>query len=449
MQKSLIYLMTYNRKNMKGISMFIIFLAITITGFCQDFIKEGDCCFDSGDYDCAVINYKAAFDSLSGLDQQKVEIKLTRAKWCNDHIIAAKQKFDSEEYMAAKEEYLKVLESNPRDYYAKLQIMICDNLYIPPPVETRKATSSEIKDIRNGKYGVVPYVDENLLSVGIDAADALRRINNGEGKTEDPLSVSRKKLVFESTGGSSEPIAVKSVSNYFYIPSNELSYWCSVKKNNNSSFTVKVKENPTYSIRKSWFVVKSEDEEVVITITQAANNQPPKVRKKRDLKQFNRPKNYETWGINMGYTQHYNNIYCGDAVHLGLSIEPLLKYGFGIYTGVNIVGFTNSSLDTEIFKHGFDMYSVNIPMHLEYRLNFSKWFNVFGYGGPGLYAITDKKFKSYTFPVSIDYGGGIRICHIQIKAGQSMYLGNFRNISGMGENIYPYQRLKVSVSYMF
>jgi len=136
-----------------------------------------------------------------------------------------------------------------------------------------------------------------------------------------------------------------------------------------------------------------------------------------------------------------------EGVLLGLKAEPLFKYGFGLNTGINFEAISYKLND--IFD-GFDgVYAVNIPLHLEYRFNFSKWFNLFLYGGIGLNFKTNASFDYYDLPVTLEYGTGLRIDHVQFNIGKSSYLGDFENIDYFGKSITAYQKLALSVSYMF
>jgi hypothetical protein len=167
----------------------------------------------------------------------------------------------------------------------------------------------------------------------------------------------------------------------------------------------------------------------------------------KNTKYFNYPKAKYTWGITAGYVQKYYDY--TEGFQLGLKLEPLFKYGFGLNTGINFEGY---STDLSFVIHGeeeFKQYALNIPLHLEYRLNFSKWFNIFAYGGPGLNIVTSSLFEEYSMPTTFEYGGGLRINHVQFNIGQSMYMGNLKDIQDFGIHRELYQNLIFSASYMF
>jgi len=435
----------------------ILFVIITeISAFCQTYIQAGDRCFDSGDYNCAVINYDNAFKNATGKDKQIAEIKLTRTKWCAEHIKTANQAFAAKNYSTAKDEYQNVLDSNPKDSYTQSQIVKCDNAL--NPTKLRKATTAELTDIWNNKYGVQPQLRQNLINAGIDPDDAQTRINAGEGKLQEKetqatnLSVSKSTLYFTSYGETSEQIKVYSDATTYSVPSGYVPSWCTVKTYS-GYFTATASANSNYTSRKDWFKVTAGGKEVRINVEQSAKASPNSQQSSSPKKQttqsnakkgFNCPKTHDTWGLTLGYTQQTIDYYSMAVIQFGLKAEPLFKFGFGLNTGINLLGYSK-----KLFDSGFEAYAVNIPLHLEYRLNFSKWFNIFAYGGVGFNAITNSNFDNYTLPATFEYGGGFRISHVQFNVGRSLYLGNLRNTQNFGKYTETYQKLILSVSYMF
>lgn len=97
------------------------------TAYSQNHYKEGDKCFVEGDYTCAESKYKELYKSAANeADMQFGEIKIQRAKLCKDNLKIADQAFASLNYAQAKEKYQAILDSNPKDVYAKSQIDKCD-----------------------------------------------------------------------------------------------------------------------------------------------------------------------------------------------------------------------------------------------------------------------------------------------------------------------------------
>ncbi len=94
-------------------------------------------------------------------------------------------------------------------------------------------------------------------------------------------------------------------------------------------------------------------------------------------------------------------------------------------------------------------YGISVPLHLEYRFNFSKKFNLFLYGGVGFNALTDYTFKDNDLPATLEYGGGFRVGHVQFNFGKSSYLGDYKNIEILNKNLPPFQSLVLFISYLF
>jgi hypothetical protein len=213
-------------------------------------------------------------------------------------------------------------------------------------------------------------------------------------------------------------------------------------KNITVIFFVSCEANNSTKSRSDWFKVSDGDNELRININQSGSLYPVPEKKvkstTKNRKCFNCPNAKYTWGITAGYIQKsYNHT---EGIQLGLRIEPLFKYGFGLNTGLNIEGYSTDLLNGGA-KHW--QAALNIPLHLEYRLNISKWFNVFAYGGAGFNFITN------SIPATFEYGGGLRINHIQFNLGRSLYLGNLRNNHDVGISTKFYQDLILSVSLMF
>ncbi|MBK8369788.1 MAG: hypothetical protein IPL20_00120 [Saprospiraceae bacterium] len=138
-----------------------------------------------------------------------------------------------------------------------------------------------------------------------------------------------------------------------------------------------------------------------------------------------------------------------EIVQFGFKVEPLFKYGFGFNTGINLQGYSRNLFENQLFNNGFEAYAVNIPVHLEYRFNFSKWFNIFAFGGAGINFYTESSFSEFTYPVSLDYGAGLRINRIQFTLGKSSLLGDFKDFNKIGQDIKPYKQLSTTLAYMF
>jgi tetratricopeptide (TPR) repeat protein len=115
----------------------ILFFAVVTasSAYSQTYLQDGDLCFNSGDYACAITNYNEAFKLASGKDKQIAEIKLTRAKFCQEYIKSANTAFTNKQYSTAKTEYQTVLDSNPKDAYATAKVKECTDLLQPKPTQ--------------------------------------------------------------------------------------------------------------------------------------------------------------------------------------------------------------------------------------------------------------------------------------------------------------------------
>jgi hypothetical protein len=472
---------------MKRIILLFFAVATAFSAYSQNYLQDGDRCFDKGDYACAEKKYNEAFKSTSGKNKQIADLKLNRAKNCSTWLKTANQAFANKNYTLAKENYQKVLESNPKDLYAIEQREKCNNaLNLPTTLSVSKesltftssggnetititcnASSYSINGLPSW-CAVQKYTEHFVVTCSANSATTTRtdyftvaagnktkRINvSQDGKTittaskqETTLSVSMKNISFIASSGKIL-IDVKTNANDYkitYLPS-----WCRVGKKHSTWFSLVYDSNTSKHARSDWFKITAGDKEVKIYVTQSGVSNTTVQSKK---KCFNCPKTKDTWGLTLGYiNQNPNGLhYSLEGVQLGLRIEPLFKYGFGLNTGIILEGYHPNLLDEQLFETGFDIYAINIPLHLEYRLNFSKWFNIFAYGGVGMDIVTNSSFDDYFLPIAFEYGCGLRINHIQFNIGQSLYLKNLKstdNFYYIG-NANKYKNIVLSISYMF
>lgn len=438
---------------------FCILITYTVQG--QLNLQVGDSCFESGNYNCALINYQNVFKNSYGIDRREIDVKLTRVKSCLEHIKIANEAFSNQNYTKAKVEYLEVLNSNPKDSYVQSQIVKCNSIINTPKL--RKATTADITDIWNNKYGIQPIRRQNLINAGIDADDAQKRISAGEGKPqvlekqETNLSVSKYTINFNSNGGTSEEIKVLNGKNTLSVPSYSIPKWCTVNINNSEGyFIVTASPNTNNSTRSDWFIITDGTKQLKIFVDQSANTETliPNsgfsnnngltknydVPKNYSSKEFNSPKTHDSWGLTIAYApKSIINSYC-DFVQLGLKFEPLFKYGFGFNTGII---FESS------YKNTFDYYTLNLPLHAEYRLNFSKWFNVFTYGGWSFNYIGKSNSSVYNLTATSDYGVGVRINHLQFNVGKNRFMRNLNTHQNFGSYTKGNEKVVLAMSYMF
>jgi hypothetical protein len=292
----------------------------------------------------------------------------------------------------------------------------------------------------------------------VKAGEKVVKMNiNQQGGEEITLSTSIQNVSITKEVGSMV-INVNTNANDFNITL--LPSWCKVNKYR-TWFSLNCEPNLTGESRSDWFYVNAGEKQVKIIVNQSAVSSNSHVKKKdnptvrnnyTNEKCFNCPKTKkDTWGLTVGYNQLASEVNTGplNGTQLGLRIEPLFKYGFGLNTGILFEAYFEESASNYSGRWTLGRYAINIPLHLEYRLNFSREFNLFGYGGVGLNGVTNSSFSDYTFPITIEYGGGFRSGHIQFNAGQSLYLGDFRDFEYLGNNTRRYHNFYVSISYMF
>ncbi len=288
-----------------------MFFAIisSISAYSQTYTQDGDRCFDISDYACAVTNYNNAFKNATGKDKQFAEIKLTRAKWCAEHIKTANKEFDSRNYLKAKENYLAVLESNPNDATAKSQLEIINTFLSKPKTTTLSLSKTDILFESSGgsssisvdsnfssytinllptwctvqkyeKYFVINCNSYNASTLRRDyfnviAGDKTIRVNvvqqGTSQKTEASLSLSKTNLYFLKNGGDENIIVTTNNNNFSIelIPS-----WCTFQKFSNS-IIVSCLQNNTNQPRSDWFKITAGNKEVKVYVNQEASGTEP------------------------------------------------------------------------------------------------------------------------------------------------------------------------------
>ena len=138
-----------------------------------------------------------------------------------------------------------------------------------------------------------------------------------------------------------------------------------------------------------------------------------------------------------------------DVVQFGIKLEPLFKHGFSLNTGVNVLGYSDKLTVDQILINDFDTYAIYVPLHLKYSLRLAKKFQIFGFGGAGFNALTNSDFNKFTLPTTYEYGGGIRINHIQLSVHTSWLLGDLQQIDNFGNNKIQYQKHFFTASIIF
>lgn len=383
----------------KIVLIFLLATFATLTINAQMLLPDGDACFEKGNYTCALSNYQEAYKVDDGSLKQVIQKKIDQAKLCLDNIKAADRAFNLGSFLDAKTNYQKVVLVNPNDTYAKNRIEICEQR-LNSPSTTNTTLSVSIKTLNFPKYG-----GTQTITVNTDASD------------------------YSITG---------------------LPPWCTVHKYSNS-FVVVCNKNQGDNIRSYDFKVTANDKTEKIVIIQSGSTQSSSFKTKtsrptyKSYNCFNCPKTNDVFGLSVGYLQ--NNKKYFEGYQIGLRIEPLFKYGFGLNTGLNFEAYKAPN-DVE-----FSLYSINLPIHLQYRFNFSKWFNVFAYGGTGIHFVFSSEYEESVTPIvaALEYGAGIRVNRIQFTAGISEFYMNLGDNSSPMQLLYNEvcERWGITLSYMF
>lgn len=474
----------------------LFFLVIcTVSAYGQTPLQEGNTCFEKGDYTCAIAKYNEALKSATGAQKEIISINLKNAQKCADEERTADSAFNSKNYALAKQGYQNILDLNPKDTYAKARTEECNKLLIPSTKLTvSKADISFASS--GGREGITVNTNAKSFSVTqlpawcmvdknpssfflvctantgtatrtdyfmVTAGDKTVRINvsqAGKNQTTNTitLSTSTQDLSFDANGGRTV-IDVKTNASDYRI--GLLPNWCKVEAKHPGWFSLVCDAHYSNQSRSNWFYIRAGGKEIRIDIRQSGTGGVTTQRTtsssrntiavhRKHSKCFNCPKTENTWGLTAGYIQ--NPTAYMEGIQLGLRVEPLFKYGFGLTTGVNFEGYSVG----ELFSgDGFDQQVWNIPLHAQYRLNFSKWFNVFAYAGGGFNHISDELYGESETPISLEYGGGLRINKVQFNLGWSEYKSNLGN-PYWGYNMYDnpsskavFRKVVYSVSYMF
>jgi hypothetical protein len=460
---------------MKKIILLFLAVVAAFSAYCQNYMQDGDRCFDKGDYACAETKYNEAFKSANGKDKQIAEIKLTRTKWCSDHIKTANQAFFNKNYITAKENFQSVLDSNPNDENAKSKIVECNKFLNPTTLTISSSTVSfdntgglkivsvttntasfrvtnaptwckieqatdkitilcepnTTASVRSGQFTIIADDKSKVLAISQSAANP-----KAQQKAETVLSVFPTNITFEANGGTKRIYVTATAADYSlsYIPS-----WCQAFRYA-TYIDLTVGKNDNVS-RTDWFQVNSGLKLVRIYVTQAGNTTTSSNIKSTGYGCFNCPKGKKhTVGLSFGYVNkpliNYESFYNFSGMEggsIGFRIEPLFKYGFGLNTGIFYEYYPAQ------YNDGNSKMAINIPLNIEYRLNFHKNFSMFFSGGASVdYNINASadfnfsgnvesipylgNFDKNRFVPYLEYGGGIRIKKVQFNTGLNYFV---------------------------
>ena len=142
-----------------------------------------------------------------------------------------------------------------------------------------------------------------------------------------------------------------------------------------------------------------------------------------------------------------------NCLQLGFTFEPRFKYGFAMKTGISYMFYhlpndNDGMYSTNAKKYNFEKklseHSLYIPLHLQYRVSFNEYIQVFVQAGPSVdlgfsgvlrdpdnrkskidfYRNSDLELPIKPINFSIDYGAGIDLGAFQLYAGFCRGLSN-------------------------
>ena len=115
------------KNEMRNVFLTTLFLFGCLLANGQNYLQEGDACFEKGDYECAKRNYNL-FQTFDGRD---MSAQIQKADECMRALILADGYFKDEEWARARERYRFILEKNPKDRYALKQYDVCEEQLKP------------------------------------------------------------------------------------------------------------------------------------------------------------------------------------------------------------------------------------------------------------------------------------------------------------------------------
>lgn len=301
----------------KKVISIIIALFVAIQAFAQsNLLQEGDKLFDNGEYAQAVLKFNEAFKASSGKNRQIADIKRNRAKYCQEHLKLADAEYSQRHYTKAKTQYQTVLDSNPKDNYARSQIEKCNNngtfattLTVSKEVvniskeggtETITVTSNTdwylsatassmftvakndnsltIKCDRNHSgsprsdyFYVNTKGDAKQIKITVKQPGDQASNTSSQQSSKVTLSVSKAEITTTS-GNSTVVIDVKTNASDYSIES--LPFWCYVKTKYPTWFSIGCHPNMRSKERSDYFKVVAGEKEVKIYITQQGKSNP-------------------------------------------------------------------------------------------------------------------------------------------------------------------------------
>lgn len=395
----------------KALIIIFCFASVSIA-FGQTALADGDNCFDNGDYSCAEQKYREAMNTATGRNKQAAEIKLSRAQSCAEWLTNANRAFNSRNYLEAKENYELVIEENPKDIFAKLQlekIIVTINEMV---LTSQKAIADGDSCFENGDYScakqkyeeasnLVTGRDKQLAEIKLSRAqscalwltNANRAFNSKNFRVakenyelvikENPNDTYAKSQLEKTLNALIVPISLsvsKNNLNVSYIETLEvirvttnaddfqissLPSWCSVITKSYNRFSMAIESNQGRQ-RSGSFKVTAGDKESIIYITQSAKIKTQKAYKVK------RAKNSYNSFFAVGYEG-------GQIAPYGIRVE----FGGSRFVGMFFNARSTVILDKDIREYGFIENKNEAILGLNFRISRTVFLNLGG--GYGYY----------------------------------------------------------------
>ena len=390
---------------MRKYVMIMVLGVFGFSGLAQNLIAVADTCYKQGDYECARDKYSEALKNTP--DNNTLKALKENADICALYRKDADENYRQKNYREAQKSYQEIVMINPVDRYAKMKLDSC--ILFLKPVYTLKVSTNELSFSENGGVQKI-NVMTNAESYLVTAKSATFRWDTIPW------------------------ITITDYPTYFYVT---------------------CEANWFRTSRTGTIYIKAENKEDKINIRQKASNIVYENNYKPPKKKFHNLTDYDyQGGVSTGYVQvvdkSANKVYEGAQI-LGLRRRFLDDSGFGFIVGVYWENYFNKSdyiiqsdgyekkYDEKVLRNSF----FNLQLHGEYRLNFSKFFNLSIFCGfSGDYQSKPTEYEEdqvnknstgndqydYYLRGFLDVGGSIRFDRIQIQAGYDFGIKKHKKI---------------------
>lgn len=152
---------------------------------------------------------------------------------------------------------------------------------------------------------------------------------------------------------------------------------------------------------------------------------------------------------------------------VGLHFQPCFKFGLGLYTGLFYEFYYTSTKNEEYDYDKFMEHCLYAPVHLYYRIPFSKKIALSAHGGLGFnyvihgsYSAKDDNVEDYTdfygedyfpkkFNMALEVGAGLRLGNFQLNFQYSKGLTDHESYSSVGDYKTVQNKYTFGLSYLF